>query len=195
MLVQLGWLASQLTGVFRKIRALFHESIFLAKRYFSVKLLPKQLLTHLRREPIEYDDFLVGFFNDAQSNTGRKEDLNAGYFGEHHGNEYFEVLTVGFNQFFAVVDDKQNLFFYVTDLADNEIKSVQKVQGSQLLARAEVHRVFGNQLLIQLPHKNVAFAYRPRVCVNDASFQQGPFLDVLKRRFYECTLSNAGKAN
>jgi hypothetical protein len=30
MLVQLGWLDSKLTGVFREIRALFHESIFLA---------------------------------------------------------------------------------------------------------------------------------------------------------------------
>jgi hypothetical protein len=119
----------------------------------------KQLLTHLRRKTIEHDDFFVGFFDDAKSNTGRKEDLDAGYFCEHHGNKYFEVLTVDFNQFFAVVDDKQNFFFYVTDLANNEIKSVQKVQGSQLLARTEVHRVFGNQLLIQLPYKNVAFAY------------------------------------
>lgn len=106
------------------------------------------MFSHLCCKTIKHDNFLVRFFYDTKSDAGRKQNLNGWYFGKHHGNEYFKILTVIFNEFLTVVYDKQNLFFDVTYLADNEIERVQEVQGSQLLARAEVQRVFSYKLFV-----------------------------------------------
>jgi len=109
-----------LVRVFCRVWLNFHERVLLLNCDGPAYLASQKSLALKVVEATQDKDFFIGLVNAAaNTNARRQENSDRWNLGKDDRDENFKVLAIFLDDFFTVVDDDQNVFLGVADLAND----------------------------------------------------------------------------